>query len=84
MLGDVVNTPLVSTNIQVVLAFIIFVLAGVVVYQNRKIDGLYKEKDGLQEKRLQDKMDTSDKYNQAMGEFSRTASLLTSKLTSKE
>lgn len=59
---------------------VITALVAVIIYQNRKIEYLYREKDGLQERRLQDKIDTSDKYNQAMGEFSRTAALLTSKL----
>lgn len=76
------SSPLVSTNIQVVLAFIVVVLAGVVVYQNRKIDALYKDKDAVQEKRLQDKIDILDKYNEAMGETSRTVELLTAKLKS--
>lgn len=81
MIADAISaTPLVSTNIQVVLAFIVVVLAGVVVYQNRKIEKLYSDKDNVQEKRLQDKIDVIDKYNEAMGETSRTVELLTSKL----
>ena len=76
------SSPLVSNNIQVVLASIVLVLAGVVVYQNRKIESLYRQKDGIQERRLQDKIDTIDKYNEAMGETSRTVELLTVKLKS--
>lgn len=77
-------TILSSGNILLILALVIVTLVGVIIYQNRKIESLYKEKDGLQEKRLQDKVDTSDKYNEAMGEFSRTAQLLQSKLVGRE
>lgn len=73
-----------SGNVLLILAFIIVCVAAVVIYQNRKIESLYKEKDALQERRVQDKIDTSDKYNEVMGEFSRTTELLTRKLVGKE
>lgn len=57
------------------------ILAGVVVYQNRKIEFLYKEKDGLQEQRRLDILSLLDKYNDAMGDFSQTAKLLLAKLS---
>lgn len=76
------SSPLVSTNIQVVLAFVVIVswgIIGVLWKENRQ---LYKDKDNTQEKRLQDKVDTIDKYNEAMGESSRTNELLIAKLKS--
>lgn len=72
-----------SGNVLLILAFIIVCLAGVVVYQNRKIDQLYSEKDSLQEKRLLEIASLTDKYNLAVGNFSQTIQLLTAKLKGK-
>lgn len=65
------------------LSFIVVVLAGVVTYQNKKINDLYNEKDGLQEKRLAEISNLTDKYNQSVGNFSTTIQLLTAKLKGK-
>lgn len=65
------------------LSFIVVVLAGVVTYQNKKINDLYNEKDGLQEKRLTEISNLTDKYNQSVGNFSMTIQLLTAKLKGK-
>lgn len=54
--------------------------SGVIVYQNKKLESLYKEKDELQEKRRLDVMEINDKYNAAMGNFSQMADLLLGKL----
>lgn len=55
-------------------------LAGVVVYQNRRIEKLYDEKDALQERRRADGEAIIDKYNSAMGESSQTIKLLLARL----
>lgn len=60
------------------------VLAGVIIYQNKKLEFLYKEKDSLQEQRRQDILGILDKYNQAMGDFSQTAKLLLAKLSGEK
>lgn len=60
--------------------FFIVVLAGVVVYQNKKISQLYAEKDTLQEKRMAEIASLTDKYNLSVGNFSQTIQLLTAKL----
>lgn len=72
-----------SGNILLILAFIIVCLGGVVVYQNKKINTLYTEKDGLQEKRLAEIASLTDKYNEGFGNFSQTIRLLTAKLKGK-
>lgn len=57
------------------------ILAGVVVYQNRKLEMLYKEKDSLQEQRRIDIVAIIEKYSEAVGDFSQTAKLLLAKLS---
>lgn len=57
------------------------VLAGVIVYQNKRMENLYKEKDGIQDQRRVDVLALLDKYNEAMGDFSQTAKLLLAKLS---
>lgn len=57
------------------------VLAGVIVYQNKRMENLYKEKDGIQDQRRQDILALLDKYSEAMGDFSQTAKLLLAKLS---
>jgi len=57
------------------------VLASVVVYQNKKLEFLYKEKDTLQEQRRVDIISILEKYNAAVGDFSQTAKLLLAKLS---
>lgn len=71
---------LASGSAQVILAFVVVTLCGVVVYQNKKINSLYEEKDGLQERRLTEISNLTDKYNQAAGNFSTTIQLLTAKI----
>jgi hypothetical protein len=56
----------------------------VIIYQNKKLEFLYKEKDSLQEQRRQDILGILDKYNQAMGDFSQTAKLLLAKLSGEK
>lgn len=63
---------------------VISVLAAVAVYQNKKIEALYKEKDQLQEQRRLDVVEARDKYNEAMAEFSRTNNLLVAKLSGEK
>lgn len=58
------------------------VLASVVVYQNRKLEFLYKEKDSLQEQRRIDIIAIIEKYSETVGDFSQTAKLLLAKLSS--
>lgn len=60
------------------------VLAAVIVYQNKRLEFLYKEKDTLQESRRQDIVGILDKYNAAMGDFSQTAKLLLAKLSGEK
>lgn len=74
---DGFSTPLAAWGIP---GFIIIVLAGVITYQNRKINQLYTEKDTLQEKRLSEIAALTDKYNLSVGNFSQTIQLLTAKL----
>jgi len=73
-------TPLATWGIP---GFFIFILATVIIYQNRRIEKLYNEKDSLQERRLQNVNETLDKYSATMGEFSETTKLLLAKLTGK-
>lgn len=73
-------SPLASWGIP---GLFITVLAGVIVYQNRKINQLYTEKDSLQEKRLAEIANLTDKYNLSVGNFSQTVQLLTAKLKVK-
>lgn len=75
---ELTTTPLAAWGIP---GFIILVMAGVIVYQNKKIEFLYKEKNELQERRLTEAETRADKYNQAMGEFSETSKLLLAKLS---
>lgn len=77
---DGLGSPLTAWGIP---GFFILVLAGVVVYQNRKINQLYAEKDTLQERRLAEIASLTDKYNQSVGNFSQTVQLLTVKLKVK-
>lgn len=73
----------VPTTVIGLMSFIIITLGGVIAYQNKKINQLYEEKDDLQEKRLQEIASLTDKYNQAVGNFSQTIQLLTAKLKGK-
>ncbi len=57
------------------------ILGGVIVYQNKRMENLYKEKDGIQDQRRLDILALLDKYNEAMGDFSQTAKLLLAKLS---
>lgn len=62
---------------------VIFVLGGVVVWQQRRNDLLSKEKEALQDLRYRDLMEMKDKYAEVLSGFSQTADLLYTKLTSK-
>ena len=63
---------------------VITILAGVVVYQNKKIEFLYKEKDTLQEQRRVDMVGVNEKQNEVLGNFSQTAQLLLAKLSGEK
>ena len=67
-----------------VLGVIIAALASVVVYQNKKIEALYKEKDGLQEARRSDMVEVNNKQNEILGNFVRTSELLLAKLSGEK
>lgn len=79
-----VTSSLASGNAQLILAVCVVVLAGVCWYLYK--EGKAKDKIiyDLQDKRLQDALSTAGKYNDAMGEFSRTTTLLTGKLVGKD
>ena len=62
-----------STNIQVVLAFIVVVLSGVIVYQNHLITE-------LQNDRLRDAKETNDKMAAPLTSISQTINLIYDKL----
>lgn len=57
------------------------ILGGVIVYQNKRMENLYKEKDGIQDQRREDVLGLLNKYNESMGDFSQTAKLLLAKLS---
>lgn len=59
-------------------------LITVVVYQNRKIESLYKEKSVDQEQRRLDMIAIIEKMNTLIGDFSQTARLLLAKLDGGE
>lgn len=63
------------------MALMITALVGVVLYQNKKIEFLYKEKNDLQEQRRLDMVGVNDKQNEVLGNFSQTANLLLAKLS---
>ena len=58
-------------------------LAGVIVYQQKKIDKLYKEKSDLQDARLADANAVRDRYDEVMGKFSLSFDLFVAKLDAK-
>lgn len=66
------------------LTIIIVVEAAVIVYLFRLLQALWKEKNDLQEKRLEGTRETIEKYGQVVGDFSQTAKLLLAKLDGKE
>jgi len=55
-------------------------LITVVVYQNRKIESLYKEKSVDQEQRRLDMIAIIEKMNTLIGDFSQTTKILLAKL----
>lgn len=63
------------------LGLIVSTLVTVVIYQQKKIDVLYKEKSDLQDKRLIDAGLVRDKYDAGMGKFSQSIELLVAKLS---
>lgn len=66
------------------LAIIITTLCGVILYQQRKVDVLYKEKSDLQDRRLADANIVREHYDTVMGEFSKSFNLFVAKLDGKE
>jgi hypothetical protein len=72
-----------SGNVLLILAFIIVILGGVVVFLYRENRKLWVEKETLQDKRLTDITTLTDKYNVVVGNFSQTIQLLTAKLKGK-
>jgi hypothetical protein len=62
---------------------VIFVLGGVVVWQQNRYDKLLTKNEVLQEKRYMDLMELKDKQAEVMSGFSQTADLLYNKLTAK-
>lgn len=57
------------------------VLAGVVVFLFKHIVALYKEKESLQEARLNDMKGINEKYTEVVGKNSQTLELLSAKLS---
>lgn len=74
------GNPLTSSNIQYVLAFIIVVLSGVIVYQNRRIVQLGDKIDAIQLARITDAKETNDKVTAPLWSISQTVNLLYDKL----
>lgn len=70
----------IPTTVVGILGFIVSGLVTVVVYQNRKIESLYKEKSADQEQRRLDMIAIIEKMNTLIGDFSQTAKLLLAKL----
>jgi len=62
------------------MALIITTLVGVIIWQQKKIDGLYKDKSELQDKRLADANLVRDRYDAVMGKFSQSFDLFVAKL----
>lgn len=62
----VLGSPLVSTNIQVILAFIIVVLAGVITFLYRGLQKLQDKYDSIQEQRITDARETRDKITEPL------------------
>lgn len=78
------GSPLVSNNIQVILAFIIIVLGGVVGFLYRRTNNLSDKIDTIQAARLQDAKDTVDKVTQPLASISQTMNLIYDKLRSSK
>lgn len=74
------NPSNIPTTVVGLMTLIITVLAGVIVWQQRRIDGLYKEKNDLQDKRLADAAAVRDRYDAVMGKFSQSFDLFSAKL----
>lgn len=67
-------------SIVALLSFIVVILAGVILWQQKRIDKLYTEKSDLQDKRLADTNTFNEKYEAVMGKFSQSFDLFTAKL----
>lgn len=67
-------------NINALAAIVITVLAGAVLFLFRYIQKLWEKISGIQDARLKDALDSSDKYAEVMKGFSQTAELLYNKL----
>lgn len=67
-------------SIAALLSFIVVILAGVILWQQKRIDKLYTEKSDLQDKRLADTNTFNEKYETVMGKFSQSFDLFTAKL----
>jgi hypothetical protein len=68
---------------QGLLGLAVFTFSAVIVWQQKRIDTLYKEKDALQQARLDDAIKNNEKYTQVMDGFSTTTELLYKKFTEK-
>lgn len=77
---EISSSPLTSGNIQYIFAFIILVLAGIIVYFNKQMDFLRNKIESLQESRLQDAIETGTKALETMQSFSQTVQLIENKL----
>ncbi len=74
------NSPLTSGNIQYIFAFIIVVLAGVIVYLNSQVSKLNDKMDAIQAARLQDAKEMTDKITGPLTSISQTMNLIYDKL----
>lgn len=70
----------IPTTVVGLMSLIIVVLAGVIVWQQKRIDAAYKEKDLLQTARLADSSNVRDKYDAVMGKFSQSFDLFVAKI----
>lgn len=66
------------------LTLIVTTLCGVILYQQRKIDNLYKANSDLQDKRLNDANLVRDRYDNVMGKFSQSFDLFAAKIETRD
>lgn len=74
------SSPLTSGNIQYVFAFIIVVLCGVIAYQNRQLNKLSDRIGTLQDARLVDAKETTERVTAPLSSISQTINLIYDKL----
>jgi hypothetical protein len=73
-------SPLLSSNIQYIFAFIIVILAGIVAFLFKRVDSLHTRIETLQESRRVDAVEVGTKALETMQSFSQTVQLIESKL----